>query len=788
MKKILIGLIVLNLLLGLVLVGTLYLASTYPFGTGHPLYGLQRASEQLQLRLRAGDRARATWRIQLAERRLADLAAAQGKHVEMALATFQSALAEAILALQPLPADDELYQQMANLLVKTDIVLAAVRGHATADGSLDDAVLALQQWLAGYHPRPQVNTSLAGNLSASSRLAEAVPIPFLGGGLAHDVFPLEGAHGDLLCEDCHADGIYAGTPTKCEQCHGIPLSVLYPRHFAGACGSCHDVVSWRPESFDHAGVVECESCHEQDTPPNHERYTVIPAGVEGVLAIAQRILRPLGVRIPAEALVTSPIIPRTETGFIRPCAGCHVDTTRWTTYVFDHEDGFPDCAACHLAEDTPADHYEGQCSNCHSFENWQQITFDHTGLTECQTCHTPTHEDYQQTCTDCHTADGWWEVLFAHRRASDCLHCHTEERPAGHPTGQCSDCHTIDSWEGAIHSHEGLTDCVSCHSEPNHYQAQCSDCHSTASWSDVQIKHSGVGECTSCHTRTGHYAGECSDCHNTSNWWTVAFSHAGRVDCRSCHAGPEGHYTTQCSNCHTISNWTEVTFSHVGLTDCQSCHEGPTAHYLGQCSSCHNTANWLQITFSHVGLTDCQSCHGAPAAHYTSDCAACHSTSAWSEVSFDHSASSDCASCHTIAAHWPGQCSKCHVTSTWTDVTFDHTGYTDCKACHVRPSGHSRGQCSNCHTTDTWFIEPTPTPLPTSTPLPTATPTYTPPPPTPTYTAPPPTATPTDTPEPTPTDTPVPLPTDTPEPTPTDTPVPPPTDTPEPSPTDTPTP
>jgi hypothetical protein len=32
-------------------------------------------------------------------------------------------------------------------------------------------------------------------------------------------FPLTGSHRRESCESCHADGLFAGTPARCELCH-----------------------------------------------------------------------------------------------------------------------------------------------------------------------------------------------------------------------------------------------------------------------------------------------------------------------------------------------------------------------------------------------------------------------------------------------------------------------------------------------------------------------------------------------------------------------------------------
>ena len=104
-------------------------------------------------------------------------------------------------------------------------------------------------------------------------LYEAEPIPFLGQDIDHTIWPLTGGHEGLECEECHQQGVYAGTAGECEDCHGIPESELYAEHFEGECVECHLVDSWEPSEWDHAGIIDCQSCHEEEGPAEHYART-----------------------------------------------------------------------------------------------------------------------------------------------------------------------------------------------------------------------------------------------------------------------------------------------------------------------------------------------------------------------------------------------------------------------------------------------------------------------------------------------------------------------------------
>lgn len=81
-------------------------------------------------------------------------------------------------------------------------------------------------------------------------------------------FPLTGAHRNVSCENCHAGGSFAGTPTACSACHAEPAAHL--GMFGTNCASCHSTSAWLPASFNgphtfpinHKGANgNCSTCH-----------------------------------------------------------------------------------------------------------------------------------------------------------------------------------------------------------------------------------------------------------------------------------------------------------------------------------------------------------------------------------------------------------------------------------------------------------------------------------------------------------------------------------------------
>ncbi|MBU0492775.1 MAG: hypothetical protein KKA73_02955 [Chloroflexi bacterium] len=330
---------------------------------------------------------------------------------------------------------------------------------------------------------------------------------------------------------------------------------------------------------------------------------------------------------------------------------------------FSHDDQ-ADCTSCHT-DRRPANHYAGQCSQCHTPTSWPNVQFDHTGRVDCASCHASRRpaNHYPGQCSQCHTPTSWPSAQFDHTGQEDCTSCHAGRQPANHYAGQCSACHSTNGWPGAKMNHAGLSDCASCHASrrpANHYDGQCGQCHGTNAWSGAKMKHAGLTDCTSCHASrrpANHYGGQCSQCHSTNSWQGASVNHDNVTDCTSCHASrrPANHYGGQCSQCHSTNSWQGASVNHDNLSDCASCHASrrPANHYAGQCSQCHNTNSWQGATFSHSFPLN----HGGA----NRDCASCHSGGgggAWT-----------CAGCHSPAKmdkehqeirNYNGNCVGCH--------------------------------------------------------------------------------------------------------------------------------
>ena len=302
-------------------------------------------------------------------------------------------------------------------------------------------------------------------------------------------FQLSGGHAQVVCERCHLQGIFRGTPTQCMQCHspgGRVVSTFKPANHLPTtvnCNSCHRTTNWTPAFFTHNGVAPgtCSRCHNQSTaqgkPATH--------------------------------------IPTTMT-----CDSCH-RTVGWTGAAFKHMGVAPGtCVTCHngiQALGKPAGHIStaASCDSCHRVgaANWLLVStgYNHSGVVP-------------GTCATCHNGGT--------ARGKAATHIPT--------TQSCDTCHrSTTTFTGAVFNHTGIVaGCATCHNggtalgKPvNHLPTTqaCELCHkSTTTFTVAQFSHTGVvpGTCLTCHNGTiargkpsGHprttLSCDASGCHNT---------------------------------------------------------------------------------------------------------------------------------------------------------------------------------------------------------------------------------------------------------------------------------
>ncbi|HLP16468.1 MAG TPA: hypothetical protein VK470_09440 [Bacteroidota bacterium] len=546
-------------------------------------------------------------------------------------------------------------------------------------------------------------------------------------------FALTGAHTTTICESCHKNGQFKGTPTDCYACHQTDFTKSgEPNHVTAQlshdCLTCHSTIAWKPSTFNHSstafpltgahGTTQCASCH-------------VNGKFKGTASDCYTCHK---------TDFATPVIPNHVTAQLsHDCTTCH-STTTWKPSTFDHKKtNFP-LAGAHLTTD---------CASCH-----KNGLFKGTA-TDCYTCHqtkfaattTPNHvtSQFSHDCTTCHTVNAWKPATFNHNTTAFPL-------TGAHTTTDCASCHKNGQFKGTA------TDCYSCHqtdfarpTNPNHVTAQlshdCTTCHSTTAWKPSTFDHQKttfklVGahmttDCSSCH-KNGQFTGlptDCYSCHQTNytntlnpNHVTGAFSH----DCTTCHSMTAwkpatfnhstsafplvgAHVTVACASCHINGQFTGTP------KDCWSCHQTKfnatttpnhvTAQFSHDCTICHSMTAWKPSTFNHSTTA-----FPLTGAHTTTDCLFCHKNGQYKGTA------TDCYTCHTtdfngvtnpnhVSGGFDHNCATCHTTTAWNPATFDHnktnfklTGAhltTQCASCHV--GGKYTGTstvCYTCHTAD----------------------------------------------------------------------------------------
>ncbi len=542
-------------------------------------------------------------------------------------------------------------------------------------------------------------------------------------------FPLTGAHAAVACQQCHVNGVFAGTPTDCYSCHVQAFNgATNPNHvqagFPHDCSVCHTTTTWSGAQFDHSKTpfpltgahvtVACALCHVNNN------FTNLSTN-----CVSCHLKDFNGTTNPNHA----------QAGFPQQCEVCH-STASWSGAQFDHsKTPFPLTGA----------HITAACALCHVNNNFTNLG------TSCVSCHlkdfngttNPNHVQagFPQQCEVCHSTATWSGVQFDHSKTPFPL-------TGAHVTVACALCHVNNNFTNLS------TACVSCHlkdfngtTNPNHAQAgfpqDCSVCHNTGSWSGAKFDHNTFTtfpltgahvnvpcqqchvngkfkgtprDCASCHlidyqktTDPNHTAAgfptDCSICHTTASWSGAHFDHS-----KTPFPLTGAHVTVVCALCHVNNNFTNLS------TACVSCHlkdyNGTTnpnhvqAGFPQQCDVCHNTTAWMPASFNHNNTpfpltgahvnTPCNSCHingqfvGTP-----TDCYSCHKSQYQGTTDPNH-----------VAAGFPTTCQTCHNTTTWLGATFNHTWFPTnhggaggvCSTCHTNPGNYAVFVCTNCHT------------------------------------------------------------------------------------------
>jgi hypothetical protein len=584
---------------------------------------------------------------------------------------------------------------------------------------------------------------------------------------------------------------HVSTTKQCDSCHGSTTSwatVKYSHDATatGTCDTCHGKTSLGKPSTHIPTSAQCDSCHNNFT-------AFKPAVMKHGLAGEPACSTCHGGAYVAQNAQTR---PATHIQTADPCSKCHT-TTAWKPATYDHSGVTPgSCSTCHngvtaMGKSTSHIPTSASCDTCHgtTYTAFKPAKMNHSTMVAgdaCATCHggayttqgalakPTTHIPVTGACDSCHKNSNfvnWAPSSMDHTGLTQCSTCHggaylaqnAQTKPTTHQStnAQCSDCHkSTTSWATATQDHSKLSppavigdhSCNACHNgTPNKGLAKpgthipttgyCDTCHTTFSaFAPAAMNHTGtVGQCSTCHgggytaqnalTKPATHVtttAQCDTCHgSTSSWASVAYAHDASAygKCSTCHNGttalgiPSGHIPTgtqQCSDCHK---------NFVAFKPAQMNH----VMTVGQCSSCHNATyagkNALPMPTAHIKVTE--------------QCDTCHKSGyiAWSPATMDHTqpsvAAQTCATCHSGAylsqnaqqkpsthQSTSAPCSDCHkTTTTWATVTQDHSklsppvtigDHTCSTSCHngtankglAKPTTHipTAAACDTCHT------------------------------------------------------------------------------------------
>ncbi len=496
---------------------------------------------------------------------------------------------------------------------------------------------------------------LAGCDTCHEVVTDWLALPLSGGVLDHTDssqvdYPLEGAHQDADCEECHIDWKFVPvTSETCTDCHEDPHYTAFQED----CSDCHEIVkAWVVKQFDHRRtgfellgehkLVGCTECHPTgaSTRLPHDECGDCHADIhEG--QFEPRICEECHDVETADFALRSYDHDSTD----YPLKGKHTEVTCEDCHDDGHEAVYVDLAAqdcddCH--EDAHEGHFEPRpCSECHTETGWTVDDFDH-GLTNF-----PLEGKHSEVeCSDCHEEPGVWDGL-AHET---CLDCHQEDNPhdASLDADSCTSCHSPESWTEISFAHDEETefDLGLAHAE-----TACADCHESAEqFGDLETT------CTSCHEEdrpASHFEGECSECHESAEWTPASLGERGHgVTGFDLHGA---HTQAPCESCHSP----EVSLT-TSASDCVACHgaQDPHRHMLGDsCSDCHSEVDWYRTRWRHhqTGwplrgahrLASCSDCHTTGYVGTPRDCIRCHQGQASPSVPSHRSVFvKDCNTCH----------------------------------------------------------------------------------------------------------------------------------------------
>jgi hypothetical protein len=321
---------------------------------------------------------------------------------------------------------------------------------------------------ADYHGRQFLASAGGGDCAVCHTLNGFKPSTFGVKEHAASMYPLEGRHAQVKCEQCHIpkgkDTLFKITQTRCISCHeDVHRGQFTAAPYENRCEQCHSVAEFRPAHFTLAR-------HQQTGFP-------LTGGHLAVLCSQCHQEQPRGSAIPVKYRFED-----------RSCTACHNDP---------HSGQFREQMAARRADGSPAG-----CEACHTTVQWQELRgFDHA-----RTRFPLLGAHRGVACADCHRPPNFERTLE---------HVNFRALPL-----QCSGCHN-DPHAGQFAGRRDVTECSSCHND-NRWKPADFD-HDRRTAFSLQGAHQNV-PCEACHKLTRIVEGhavvfykptptKCVDCH-----------------------------------------------------------------------------------------------------------------------------------------------------------------------------------------------------------------------------------------------------------------------------------
>lgn len=334
---------------------------------------------------------------------------------------------------------------------------------------------------------------------------------------AQALYPLEGAHKKVACEQCHrtqTDSSHANAfpapvsavfplykPIEhgaCQDCHADP----HKGRFGNGCTGCHSVASWKELHTAGGGRSADRRFHETTRYPlrgRHESTTCAACHGNGASARFKGI--PFAL-----------------------CTDCHADAHRGQ--LARVEARVPDCTRCHSLDGfLPARfsleehaltrypllgaHQATPCVSCHERDPAKAAVAAPEALRpaherramapkvspavflvlgdlhQCETCHKDVHGGQFDrssgggACVRCHVLEGFRTPGFDHASSRFPLE-------GKHATTACQSCHRAPTSAAPVLYRPLALDCASCHADAHEgqfgFDADCARCHDAKAW------------------------------------------------------------------------------------------------------------------------------------------------------------------------------------------------------------------------------------------------------------------------------------------------------------------